>query len=336
MMRRNLCIFAAVLLLAGLLVSCASSKWVSDPYASYPQADYVCAVGKGSTQDEADLAARRELAALFGMSVQSTISRTLVETSVERDGRSSESFSEFFTSNATTTVNVDNLYGVEIAKRTTEKDGRSVSLAVMEKKATADYYLARLKSDKEEIDGLKASIAPNFGKLKAISDSVSIIRKVNDYNTSVVMCNYLTGGEIPFMSLAEFSELYRQAMDAVVVDVVVEGDPSGAVKSAVDKIVTGCGLSVAAGNSEPTAKVAVTVVWRESAGTGVASSFLFADYNADISLVDLADGESIFVRSYKGKEGHQTFESAKARAITDLVGQIEDEFGPAMREVFTY
>jgi len=104
----------------------------------------------------------------------------------------------------------------------------------------------------------------------------------------------------------------------------------------VDKILTGAGLKVSAGNQEPTAKATVTVVWRESTGTGVASSFIFADYNADISLVDLAGGESIFVRSYKGKEGHQTFESAKARAITGLVDQIEDEFGPAMMEVFTY
>ena len=120
------------------------------------------------------------------------------------------------------------------------------------------------------------------------------------------------------------------------VEVSVEGDDSGAVRSAVSKTFTDVGIAVASGNQTPTAKAAVTIVWRESAGTGVASSFIFADYNADISLVDLAGGENIFVRSYKGKEGHQTFESAKARAISGLVSQIEDEFTPEMREVFTY
>ena len=336
-MTRNRCfVLIAALLLAGLLASCSSTAWVMNPYKAYDEGRYVCAVGKGNTQEEADLAARKELASLFGMGVQSTVSRTVIETSSEKDGATSESYGEYFASNASVSVNADNLYGVEIAKRTTQKDGSIVSLAVMEKKATTDYYLARLKSDGEEIDTLKVSVPTLFGTLSGVSGAASLVKKANDYNTGVVMCNYLSGSELPFRSLAEFYEIYRQAREAVVVDVIVEGDDSGAVKSAVDKILTGAGLKVSAGNQEPTAKAAVTIVWRESAGTGVASSFIFADYNADISLVDLAGGESIFVRSYKGKEGHQTFESAKARATTGLVGQIEDEFGPAMREVFTY
>ena len=286
--------------------------------------------------DEADLAARKELASLFGMAVQSTVSRTIVETSTEKNGNVSEGYGEFFTSTASVTVNADNLYGEEIAKRTVQKDGTCISLAVMDKKTTTDYYMARLKSDGEEIDALRTSITSSMGTMNAVRDAASLVTKSNDYNTSVVMCNYLSGSEIPFKSLADGYALHRQAREAVVLTVEVDGDNSGALKSAVSKVFTDAGFAVSNAAKNPTAKAVVSIVWRESAGTGVASSFIFAEYNADFSLVDLAGNESILVLSYKGKEGHQSFESAKSRAIADLTNKLEGDLRPVVKESFTY
>ena len=335
-MNKSISIVLAVLLLAGLLASCSSTAWTENPYGSFPQSDYVCAVGRGKNADEADLAARKELASLFGMTVQATVSRTILETSTDRDGNKSDSFGEFFTSTASMNVTADNLYGVEIAKRTTEKDGTCISLAVMERKATTDFYLARLKSDGEEIQFLKASIPSLIGTMKAVEDAANLVRKSNDYNTSVVMCNYLSGGDIPFISLAEGYELHRKAREAVVLEVNVEGDDSGAVKSAVSKIFTDAGLAVSNGTMKPTAKAEVSIVWRESAGTGVASSFIFADYNADVSVIDLAGNQTLLVFSTKGKEGHQSYEGAKARATTGLVNTIEGNFRAQFADTFAY
>lgn len=336
MIRSTFFSILAVLLIVGLLCSCSSTAWITDPYNSYNQEKFVCAVGKGGTQEEADLAARKELASLFGMAVQSTVSRTVIETSSDKDGNKSESFGDYFSSTASVSVNADNLYGVEIAKRTVESDGRYVSLAVMDKKATTDFYLARLESDGQEIESLKVMIPSLFGSLNAVKDSVSLVKKVNEYNTAVVMCNFLSGSEMPFISLSEFYNLYRQSRDSVVLEVIVDGDESGSVRSTVSKIFTDAGFTVSNGLLKPTAKSLVTVVWRESAGTGVASSFVFADFKADVSLIDLADNESVLVLSYKGKEGHQSYESAKARAVSDLVDQLNDEFKSAVRDSFTY
>jgi hypothetical protein len=335
-MRKSISIIMAVLLLAGLLISCSSTAWTENPYGSFPQSDYVCAVGRGKNADEADLAARKELASLFGMTVQATVSRTILETSMNRDGNKSDSFGEFFTSTASMNVTADNLYGVEIAKRTSEKDGTCISLAVMERKVTTDFYLARLKSDGEEIQFLKASIPSLIGTMKAVEDATSLVRKSNDYNTSVVMCNYLSGKEIPFVSLAEGYELHKKAREAVVLEINVEGDDSGAVKSAVSKIFTDAGLAVSNGTKTPTAKADVSIVWRESAGTGVASSFIFADYNADVSVIDLAGNQTLLVFSAKGKEGHQSYEGAKARATTALVNTIEGNFRAQFADTFAY
>lgn len=335
-MRRLILFFFAALLMAGLLISCSSTSWTVNPYGYYTQDTYVCAVGRGKTLEESDLAARKELASLFGMAVQSTVSRTLIETSSEKDGKTSESFGEYFTSTASVSVNADNLYGVEIAKHSVEKDGTYVSLAVMERRTTSDYYMAKLKSDGEELDILRATIPANYGTMRGVRDAASFVKKTNDYNTSVVMCNYLTNSNIPFISLADGYALYRQACDSVVLEVNVEGDDSGSVRSAVSKIMTDNGFTVSNGSQIPTARANASIVWRETAGTGVASSFIFADYNADLSLIDLAGNESILVQSFKGKEGHQSFDSAKARAISDLVSKIEESLRPVIKEEFSY
>lgn len=336
MIRKSLIILTAALLLVGLLASCSSTGWVTDPYSLYDQRTYLCAVGSGSTSEQADLAARRELASLFGMAVQSNVSRTIYETSLERGNQKVENSGEFFTSTATVSVNAENLYGVEIAQRTILKDGTCMSLAVMERRTTSDYYLARLESDSKEISDIRDGISSLYGTLRGVSDAVTMIRKTSDYNTAAVMCNYISGNDIPFRSLAEYIDIYRKAKDAVVLEVSVDGDESGAVKSAVSKIFTDAGFTISQGSQEPTARVNVTIVWRETAGTGVASTFRFADYNTDVSVVDLAENESLFVRSYKGKEGHQNLESAKARAVTTLINQIEDDLKPLVDESFTY
>ena len=74
--------------------------------------------------------------------------------------------------------------------------------------------------------------------------------------------------------------------------------------------------------------------WTESKGTGVASSFVFAEYDASISLVDMTDGVSVFVYTEKGREGHQTIEGAKSRALTALSEEIANGLGNELKEKF--
>ena len=326
----------ALLILCVLLVSCSSTGWVSNPYNKYSSDDYVCAVGRGKTIEEADLSARQELAALFGMSVSSTTSLTVIDTSATKDGNKSESYGEFFTSNSSVVVNADNLYGVEIAKRTVEDNGTHISLAVMPKKTTSEYYLARIESDRHLIENLKQTVAGSLGTFKGVEIAAELVRSCNDYNTSVVMCNFLSGNSIEFMSLSESKELYRKACSSIVLEVVVSGDDSGAIKSSISKVFTEAGFAVSNGSLVPTAKAVATIVWRETAGTGAASDFVFANYNADVSVVDLAGNATVFVFSASDKEGHQDYESARARAISGLSKILEDEFREELNSKYTY
>ena len=326
----------ALFVLCVLLVSCSSTGWVSNPYGKYSSEDYVCALGRGKTIEEADLSARQELASLFGMSVKSNTSLTVIDTSATKDGNKSESYGEFFTSNSSVVVNTENLYGVAIAKRTVEEDGTHISLAVMPKKTTAKYYLSRIESDKQTIESLKQTVVGLLGSFKGVEIAAALVRSCNDYNTSVVMCNYLSGSGLEFTSLSEAKELYRKACSSIILEVEVSGDDSGAIKSSISKVFTDAGFAVSNGSLTLTAKAVATIVWRETAGTGAASDFVFANYNADVSVVDLAGNATVFVFSASDKEGHQDYESAKARAISGLSKTLEDEFGKELNSKYMY
>jgi hypothetical protein len=103
-----------------LVAACSTTGgWIENPYSQYPAADYVCAVGRGYSQDEADLDARKELASVFGLAVNSTITRTVAETT----DLGTTDYSEYLLSTTQASVNVDNLYGVEIVKRIQPRTG---------------------------------------------------------------------------------------------------------------------------------------------------------------------------------------------------------------------
>lgn len=318
-----------------LLVSCSSTAWVSNPYKGYDKDKYICAVGRGATMEEADLAARKELASLFGMQVQSTISRTYMESSVERDGANTEGSSEIFTSMASSSVNVDDLYGIEIVKRTSN-DGEHISLAVMEKRTTAEYYKSKLDSSVQRLQSLEDDVLENLGTLKGLKKAVEYVRLCNECNVSTVMYNYLSGESLPFIDMSKGYSLHDRALGAIVLEVDVMGDDSGTVKSSIGRILTDAGLSISNGSQIPTAKVSVKITWSEQKGTGVASSFTFALYNADVSFIDLVGDEAVMVESFKGREGHQSFEGARTRAVSSLVKELDAKLSLILKDAYSY
>ena len=335
---KNIVRISAILMLLGLLVSCASTStaaWVDDPYVDHLRDFYVCAIGYGDTESQADSEARSQLASQFGVSVRSEITNVTQEQVFGTQDNTTEHINLYFSSESSITFDIEKLYGVTIASRT-EADGRIVSLAVMEKRTTADYYLSRLEPTKESIGNAINRIVENTGKLKGVRDSAECIRLCDEYNTLVAICNYLTNKKLPFLSLAEAYELQKKAIDSVIIEVDVQGDDSGAVKSAVTKALTGFGFTVSNGTKDPSARASVTISWRESAGTGAASSFIFAYYNVDVSLVDIAGNETVMVFSLDGKEGHQSYENAKGKAVTAIADRIETEFRSTLEENYGF
>ncbi len=328
-MKKVLSIFC---LLALVLVSCAT-KYNLD--AQYPETDYVRATGYGSTMEEAELNAKTELASLFGLSISTETTRSLVDTYTKDSlGNEAASYSEYFTDASRISVDIDNLYGVKVVEREQGKTECYVTV-VMERKMTAEYYLSQIEQNLKVIENLENAINAALGTFSAIDESLNLIKMIEECNTKTVMYNYLSNDSHSYCSLASAYALLNRAKSDIILIVDVSGDDSGSVKSSISRIFTENGIAISKGDDIPTAKIVVSIIWHESQGTGVASSFVFEEYNADVSVMDVAGGEILFVISFNGKEGHQNYDGAKTRAIKDIVKQIETELEPAINERFS-
>ena len=313
-----------------LVAACSTTGgWIENPYAQYPKADYVGAVGRGYSQDEADLDARKELASVFGLAVNSTITRTVAETT----DLETTDYSEYLLSTTQASVNVDNLYGVEIVKRLQAEDGSYRSLAVMEKTATRNSYASLIESDLDEIESIRNGISFD-GSFSTLGKASELVSLCDECNTRIVMYNYLSGENRALINLSESKEIYRRALRSIVLETEVAGDETGAVASAVNKIFTDAGFAVSNGELAPTAKAKVSINWTRTGGTG--NPFIFANYNADVSVIDLKGNETVMVFSASDKEGHQIYESAQSRAIKRLIGTLEEEFSVQLLKKYTY
>ncbi len=313
-----------------ILVSCATGELGKDP-----ESKYVRATGYGATMDEAELNAKTALASLFGMSVTRDTTRALMETNTSNSyGEEYSAYGEYFTNISSVIVKADNLYGVQVVDRVKGKDECAVTV-VMERKTTSEYYLAQIESALESIMALESLIPTEIGTMKALEDAVLLANLGEECNTQTVMYNYLSGEEHAFYSLSRAYELIVQSRRAILLDVTVAGDDSGSVKSAISKVFADAGIPIVKGDQKPTAIAEVTIVWQESKGTGVASSFVFEEYNADISIMDMAGSQVVFVTSLNGKEGHQTYDGAKTRATKGLVSEIETSIRPEFSKRFS-
>lgn len=314
-----------ILLLLFLLSSCISNKWVTNPYKEYDSENYVVALGYGETQEEADTNAKSELASLFGLHVTTVVTRAVTETLSDYD--------EVFMKASSQYSDVDNLYGINIAKRTLNKDSRYISLAVMEKKPTLQYLLGNIESEKKGIERLYSLSNNSLGSLEGLESASALVSAVRTYNTHIALINYLSGENYEYLDEKKALGKWKEVRESISINVSVVGDESESIASTISQILSSCGLRVV-NNEETTSSVECFISMREVKGSGIASSFVFVDYDASIKLKDNQTNKIYLEYSLSGKEGHQNTTSAKTRALNDLKEKIETSFGKEIEEKF--
>ena len=161
-----------VLLSTLIIISCTTPSWINNPYESYSRDNYVAAVGYGDTSDAADVNAKAELASLFGLRVSTMTVRTVTQSLTDYD-------ESFMMSNASY-ADVDNLYGVEIVKRIVDRDGRYVSLCVMEKTSTIEYLKGNILDKRDAVNRLYSLVDETLGTLECLENASNLVTAVRD------------------------------------------------------------------------------------------------------------------------------------------------------------
>ncbi|MCF0237727.1 MAG: hypothetical protein HUK24_03925, partial [Sphaerochaetaceae bacterium] len=99
------------------------------------------------------------------------------------------------------------------------------------------------------------------GTLSNLISAVELVKLCNDYNTKVVMYNYLTNEDMDLYSMNQAYAYYNQAKQAVVIQSDVVGDFDGTVTAKVLKALSSLGLRTSDSANEPTAIAKVSIVW---------------------------------------------------------------------------
>lgn len=315
-MKRPLLLF---LILVVAFTSCVSTiNWQLDPYALYPKDKYVCAIGVAADSLEADLNAKKELISLFGLSVKSYTQRIIKEWEDELES----SYEDYFVSSIEVEVDIDDLYGVEIVKRGQNKD-KFVSLAVMKKKATQDYYLAQIESMRDELNSFEKRVGENENSFEALQKVREHLSLASEFNKRVVIYNYLSDGVIEFYNIANIRNRYEQIKSSTSLSLEAIGDDNKTVSVALAKVLTDAGFAIALSSEDPTAKISLTINWQKIDGIG--NLFVYAQYDAEISIVDVVSAKKVFVYKASGREGHQEYSGAKIRSEKALVKSLEEQ-----------
>lgn len=319
-------IIATALVLTTGLVSCSTTDPLKKAEEIYPDNEYVKALGYGRTQEEADTNALSNLSTIFGAQIETN---TVLGTK-ERNKDGETKHEDFFSSATSISSRIDNLFGITIPERGKDKNG-FYSLAILEKKSTIHNSKEKLKDTEKEITNLEKEAYEAIGTLPAISYGVSLVSKVENYNTLAMTINYLNSENNPLMSLAKAKAILSEATNSVLIYIDVTGDVNGIVEGRVSDSLTSKGFSITKDKERAQANLIITIHWVESKGTGVAEDFVFQEYSAKASLEDTNSNKTIFSCSESGKEGHVTFEGAKMRAIENASEAISSKLEEEMR-----
>lgn len=309
-----------------LITSCATNSMVKDPYVSLSRDEFLTARGYGPTAEKAELNAKVELASLFGSEVKSVTARTIAE--------NKKGYDDSFIKTFEIVIDTEDMYGIEIAKTVKDKDGSYTSVAVMNRASAATVYKAHQADMLNLLRSLEADKPLSDGSLASLEKAVSYCRLAEKYNKYVSIINYLEGSDIPFYDIRIAESVYSSVSDSICMEISIVGDDTGRIESIVAGILTGFGIKVSGSSETPTAITEGGINFRQVQGTGVASDFVFAEFDAEIKLRDLVSDRTVFVYSTHGREGHQNFESAKSRALsiveeelnTTFVEQLSDKY----------
>ena len=148
------------------------------------------------------------------------------------------------------------------------------------------------------------------------------------------MLNYLSDKNEKYLDVTTVSDKCQEARNSVSVAVSVSGDYTGAVRGELLSLMTDCGFNVTDDTATATSVVECSINMREIQGSGVASSFVFAEYDAVITMKDNASGKTVLSYSYSGKEGNSNYTSAVTRSLKDLCDKISSSLGEEIKEMF--
>ena len=324
-----------VLALAGQAFAAGAPKWIDNKEAVYPAALYIAHVGEGKSKAEAELAAVTGVAAVFSQNIKSTtkasnrmreasqsgkVAQTSVDSSISRDVQSS--------------VDAENLIGVQIAGFWEDGKGSFWAVAVLDKKKASGIYQQMIRKNTQEIAHLVDidTRAADYYSLETYA-RYDFAREVAGQNEAllsrlqVIDLNAARGVEGSFPSSRSLRGEAAGVARMIPVYVEVAGDETGRLKAALEGVFSSAGFRTSDIKMERYVFKASVHFTRRDTDSSVQCS-----WSLEGNLDDTSFAETLMPFLMNGRESSTDFANAKNRAVKALEGKIKKEFAASFNK----
>jgi hypothetical protein len=307
-------------------------EWISNPEKSYPNSQFMTAVGTGDSRKEAENSAASSLSQIFQSKIKSeeTINARYLEL-MKSDQSSLESQTNI---NKNISVSSEQtLFNVRYPESYTDKLGKVYALGVIEREPTAVIYKNKMDDNSTRV----AAFVKKYNELKdpikkyANIGAALVTAKVNETlreQLQIIMPGTGVQSDTAY-SLERITELCSDAQKAVPFVIDVSGDQKNDVTGFVGDMLSGLGFSVI----EKGGALAVTGTESVEPINLQNDQMKFVRWSYQFSISD-ASGMVIISLSEAGREAHVTQSEAVARALRTMRDKIKADLAKKINSYF--
>lgn len=327
-MKRLIIGLAAVVLLTScvqLPVFDRTPQWLDSPYdKAYQEAEYLCAVGSGSSRNKAVDDAMSALSQVFNSQVHSVTTVTSLSTA-EEDILGKMTFSEASEMVESSKIEsvTDKIVGSEVVNSHTDELGRVYVRVALNRKTAAELYQKEIADLSSQIKDLRSKAAFASDPLKSYVVLVRALALAKQQQTLINQVQVLLKQSQPSQLAAIQRELANlSASVSIVVEVATDEASEPTLKAAFSSALQTLGFAVIEDMGQATALLMVGYQVNPIVMAG--SPYAYARYEL---TADLTNGKETLVSFQKGdREAAMQENEAIAKALRQASTEAVDEF----------
>jgi len=308
----------------------AQPSWVNDPYAVYPRNRYIAAVGHASGRAEAEKKALAALAAVFGQSIKSDLTVAAVYSEAVRNGIISVSENTMVRETIATSASMDMLIGAEIGNIWEDRSGTINALAYIEKEKAIVVYSELIRMNQKNIENLISMNANEKNTFEGLSryNLAALIAGINSEYAVIVSFAGGSTASLNFTSADTMILESKNILRNIPVSLNVKGDQNNRIRDAFAKTLSTEGLRTQGSGAPYILEITVNM----SEAVFPESNIVNCRFTVDANLIERETGSVLLPFNVTDREGHITYEEAKARAFLTMEKIISEKYPVVFRE----
>ncbi|OJF77123.1 MAG: hypothetical protein BKP49_03030 [Treponema sp. CETP13] len=337
-----------------LLASCASNKaskvsnnkytnskeapiWVSNVNATYPDFQWLAAVGYETNRAAAEKNALAELSKIIKQHIDSEATLKQTDTRIDTKNDTESTLVQEYTTNVKTSSVIDEINGMAIQEVWTDSDGSVYAVATINRTVTGLYYSDKIKQYNDVIMSEIANAKKQTASLltvKALLHAVSLATENSTFIDILSVVNPMQYKlvQLDYESVQAVELLAKQEIQKITIGISVEGDVSGRITQAFSKELSDAGfntkvitdLSKKESNNLQYYLKAITSI--EPIDMNASNDYKYVRYVINTNLIDSSSDKSIMSYSMNGREAKMSVSEAQQKALRSIEQDIASKY----------